>query len=93
VKTLFEKLYRAALSNPFVTCGKNKDIIVQPFRHMWQKQSVSRTVQANLPDSGSVLGLSQFSILPQLPPKIMLYSKVVTIDPKIIIACFDNINS
>jgi len=36
-------------------------------------------------DSGTVLGLSQFLILPRLPPKIMLESKVVKIDPKIII--------
>jgi hypothetical protein len=33
----------------------------------------------------SVLGSSQFSILPQLPPKILLDSKVVRLDPKIII--------
>ena len=33
----------------------------------------------------SILGLSQFSILPQLPQKIMLASKVVKIDSKIII--------
>ncbi len=37
---------------------------------------------AKFPDSGSVLGSSQFSILPQLPPKILLNSKVVKIDPK-----------
>jgi len=36
------------------------------------------------PDGGSVLGLSQFAILPQLPTKIQLDSKVVKIDPKII---------
>jgi len=34
----------------------------------------------NFPDSGLVLGSSQFSILPQLPPKILLDSKVVKID-------------
>jgi len=42
--------------------------------------------QAKFPDGGSVLGLGQFSILPQLPPKILLDSKVVKIDPKIIIS-------
>jgi len=42
--------------------------------------------QAQFPDGGSVLGSSQFSILPQLPPKIMLDSKVVKIDRKIIIS-------
>jgi len=43
-----------------------------------------RIEQAKFPDGGSVLGLSQFSILPQLPPKILLDSKVVKIDPEII---------
>jgi len=42
--------------------------------------------QVKFPDDGLVLGLSQFSILPQLPPKIMLNSKVVEIDPNIIIS-------
>jgi hypothetical protein len=37
-------------------------------------------------NGGSVLGLGQFSILPQLPSKIMLDSKVVKIDLKIIIS-------
>jgi len=36
-------------------------------------------------DGGLVLGMSQFSILPQLPPKILFNSKLVKIDPKIII--------
>jgi len=40
--------------------------------------------KAKFPNGGLVLGSNQFSILPQLPPKIMLYSKVVKIDPKII---------
>jgi len=41
--------------------------------------------QAKFPSGSLVLGLSQFSILPQLPSKIMLDSKVVKIkiDPKI----------
>jgi hypothetical protein len=41
--------------------------------------------QAKFPGGGSVLGSSQLSLLLQLPPKIMLDSKVVKIDPKIII--------
>jgi hypothetical protein len=40
--------------------------------------------QARFPNGGLVLGLS-LSKLPQLPPKILLYSKVVNIDSKIII--------
>jgi len=39
--------------------------------------------QAKFPDGGSVLGLSQFSVLPQLPPRIMLSLKEVNIDAKI----------
>jgi len=39
-------------------------------------------VQAKFPDGGMVLGSSQFSILPYLPPKIPLHSKVVKIDKK-----------
>jgi hypothetical protein len=42
--------------------------------------------QAKFPDGGSVLGSSQFSILPQLPLKMMLDSNIVNIDPKIIIS-------
>ncbi len=41
--------------------------------------------QAKFSDGGSVLGSSQFLILPQLPPKILLDSKVLKINPKIII--------
>jgi hypothetical protein len=39
--------------------------------------------QAKFPDGGSVLGLSQFSVLPQLPPKMMPGLKEVKIDSKI----------
>ncbi len=41
--------------------------------------------QAKFLVGGSVLGSSQFSILPQLPPKIMLFLKMVKINPRIII--------
>ena len=33
--------------------------------------------QAKFPNGGLILGSSQFSIVPQLPPKILLDSKVV----------------
>jgi hypothetical protein len=36
--------------------------------------------QAKFPDGGSVLGSSQFSVLPQLLPKMMLGLKEVKID-------------
>jgi len=45
-----------------------------------------RFAQAKFPDGGSILGTSQFSMLPQLPPKILLDSKVVKIDRKIIVS-------
>jgi len=38
--------------------------------------------QAKFPDVGSILGSSQFTLLPQLPPKIMRYSKAVKIKLK-----------
>jgi hypothetical protein len=41
--------------------------------------------QAKFPDVGLVSGSGQLSKLPQLPPKIMLDSKVVKIDPKILL--------
>jgi len=36
--------------------------------------------QAKFPDGGSILGSSQFSVLPQLPPKMMLSLKEAKID-------------
>ena len=42
--------------------------------------------QAKFAYGGLVLGSSQFSVLPQLPHKMMLASKVVKTDSKIIIA-------
>jgi len=44
--------------------------------------------QAKFPDGGSILGSSQFSILPQLPPKTMLGLKVVKIDSNLSISFF-----
>jgi hypothetical protein len=46
-------------------------------------QGFSKAKAAN---GGSILSLSQFLILPQLPQKIKLASKVVKIDSKIIIS-------
>jgi len=41
--------------------------------------------QAKFADGGLILGLSQFAQLPQLPLKMMLDSKKIKIDSKIII--------
>jgi hypothetical protein len=46
-------------------------------------QGFSNAESAN---GGSILSSSQFSILPQLPQKIKLASKVVKVDSKIIIS-------
>jgi hypothetical protein len=46
-------------------------------------QSVSQIWQAKFPDGGLVLGSSQFSVLPQLPPKMMLGLKEEKIGLKI----------
>ncbi len=46
-------------------------------------QGFSKSKSAN---GGSILSLSQFLILPQLPQKIKLASKVVKVDSKIIIS-------
>jgi hypothetical protein len=42
--------------------------------------------QAKYAYGGSILGLSQFTLLPQLPPKTLLDFKVEKIDLKIIIS-------
>jgi hypothetical protein len=46
-------------------------------------QGFSKAKSAN---DGSILSLSQFLILPQLPQKIKLTSKLVKVDSKIIIS-------
>ncbi len=69
---------------------------IWPFNFFWTWQpcQVSHTEpksykafhrfgQAKLAYSGSILGSSQFTLLPQLPPKMMLDLKVVKIDSKI----------
>ncbi len=45
-----------------------------------------RFMQAKFANGGSILSSSQFSILPQLTQKIKLASKVVKVDPKIIVS-------
>ncbi len=39
--------------------------------------------QAKFPDGGLIFGSNQFSVLPKLPPKMMLGLKEVKIDSKI----------
>jgi len=51
-----------------------------------------RFKQAKFAYSGSILGSSQFTLLPQLPLKTMLILKVVKIDSKIKATCFVNLN-
>ncbi len=49
-------------------------------------QSVSRIWVAKFAYGGLALGQSQFSLLPQMPQKIMLNLKMVKFDSKIIIS-------
>jgi len=51
---------------------------------LWSQTIIllKRFGQAKFLDGGLVLGLSQFSKLPQLPSNIMLNTKVVKIDQK-----------
>ncbi len=60
---------------------------------MWQIFNIPKTLyglfvrfgQSEFADDGSILGSSQFTLLPQLPLKMMHNLKVVKIDWKIII--------
>ena len=54
---------------------------------LWYR-AFRRFRQTKFPNGGLILSSSQFLILPQLPPKILLNSKVVKIDPKIMICRF-----
>jgi len=46
-------------------------------------RALHRFGQAKFPDGGWILGSSQLSVLPQLPPKTMLGLKEVKINSKI----------
>jgi hypothetical protein len=59
---------------------KNKMFL---FEVILYHRAFHRFGQGKFPDGGSVLGSSQFSVLPQLPPKTMLSLKEVKIDLKI----------
>jgi hypothetical protein len=64
-----------------------KKLLTERNKHPKKEETTyQRFRQAKFPDGGLVLALSQFSLLPQLPPKILLDSKVVNIDPNIIIS-------
>jgi hypothetical protein len=65
---------------------KVEGIIKSPERAIssnWFYRAFYRFGQTKFIDVGSVLGSSQFSILPQLPLKMMLGLKVVKINSKI----------
>jgi len=63
-----------------------RDKFVRHQAAMIYYRTFHRFRQAKFTDGGLILGSNQFSILPQLPPKVLLNSKVVKIDPKIIIS-------
>jgi hypothetical protein len=56
-------------------------MLLKHWRYIYR--AFHRIGQAKFPDGGSVLGLSQFSMLPQLPLKMKLGLKVVKINSKI----------
>jgi len=68
-------------------CTVRLHTVISLFYLILSKQHTYRAFhrfgQDKFPDGVLVLGLSQFSILLQLPPKILLNSKVVKIDQKI----------
>jgi len=59
-------------------------------KNVYHRSALSRAFhgfgQAKFPDDGSVLSSSQFSVLPLMPPKILIDPKVVKINSKIIIS-------
>jgi hypothetical protein len=67
----------------FIMISKDKCKIARVTRAYSVFQGFSKAKSAN---GGSILSASQFLILPQLPQKIKLASKVVKVDSKIIIA-------
>ncbi len=67
-------LYRAL---PYCSSIKNQCHSIMRYR------AFHRFKQAKFPDGGLVLGSSQYSVLLQLPPKMMLSLKEVKIDSKI----------
>jgi len=69
--------------------SSTENVDLNPYRSQVEPisyRAFHRFGQAKFPDGGSILGSSQYSKLPQLPPKLLLNSKVVKIDPKIIIS-------
>jgi hypothetical protein len=69
--------------------AKKIDSLPKAIVNRTESQSYSvfhRFKKAKFAYGGSILSSSQFSILPQLPQKMKLASKVVKIDPKIIVS-------
>jgi len=60
-----------------MTMTGKQAISVTTHSQIFLKRAFHRFEQAKFPDDSSVLGPSQFSILPQLPLKTMLGLKVV----------------
>jgi hypothetical protein len=85
-RTLLQK--EISSGNPWMALldlndGNGKNMVFRIFVYNSVFQGFSKAKSAN---GGSILSLSQFLILPQLPQKIKLTSKVVKVDSKIIIS-------
>ena len=76
-KETLEQIFVDGLDNILL----HSKLRANPIEEIWSAlksyRAFDRFVQAKFAYGGPVLGLSQFSILPQLPQKMMLASKVV----------------
>jgi hypothetical protein len=76
LKSCFEKLNSKKMRLD-IERGKNKQYTMYSVFHRFRK--------AKFAYGGSILSSSQFLLLPQLPQKMELASKVVKVDSKIIV--------
>ncbi len=81
---ILTECYKLLVQNDYITgfmrsfCGWKSKIKNCEYL-LLQSRAFHRFGHAKFPDGGSVLGSSQFSVMPQLPPKTMLGLKEVKI--------------
>jgi len=83
-KTVFLIGFITAYNILHLNLSAAQDGTVKSVHHSYR--AFHRFGQAKIANGGLVLGSSQFSLLPQLPYKMVLDSKVVKIESKIIIS-------
>ncbi len=79
-----KKSYQMSKCFSFLQCGPGREDKVSETYSVFH-----RFRQAKFDYDGSILSLSQFLILPQLPQKVGLTSKVVKVDSKIIFSLLE----